>query len=220
MRRLLFVGLAVFAGAAVTAFLWPAWYDIAPVIPLSERLARAAMAVAPGIVVTSVGLQLLAGLPLVSWFATWTGNLLTKGWVKSPVAAWRELRAAEEAARRWRERPLGPRIKQKATRVDRSDERLYADVERDHHEHGDEGPALYKARKSAANATKPLKAPGAAPKGSLSPDARHAFWRVFGRPPSEPSPPGAPRPDGVVLNPQASEALIRDVLKDDPQKPR
>lgn len=147
MKRVLHVGLATLAGAAVTTVLWPAWYDVAPVIPLSERLARIAMAVAPGVVVTSVGLQLLAGLPLVSWFATWTHNLATGTRSKSPVAAWRELKARDEASRRWQERgnePADAQSPARATHDISSGARLYANVARDYHERGDEDGPEYR----------------------------------------------------------------------------
>jgi len=219
VRGAVSVAVSLLAGAAVTALSWPAWHEIAPVVPVIDRVLRVAISVAPGIVVTAIGLELLAGLRLVSWFATWTNNLVIKGRAKSPIAAWRELQARDDASRRWHERHLRPRTNVQTGQIDRSDVRLYADVERDHHEHGDEDPPLYNARKSAANPAKPFEAPHASPKGSLSPDARHAFWRVFGRPPSEPSPPGAPRPDGIVLDPQDSEAVQRDVFGG-PTKPK
>ncbi len=87
MKRALFIGLAFLSGAAVTALFWPPWYEMAPVIPLSERFVRAAMAVAPGIVVTAVGLELLAGLPLVSWFATWSDGHVTRPRAQHPRVA-------------------------------------------------------------------------------------------------------------------------------------
>src|SRR5947208_2640510 len=42
-------------------------------------------------------------------------------------------------------------------------------------------------------------------KTTLSPEARQVFLRIFGRPPSDPSPPGAARPDGIMLGPEDSE---------------
>lgn len=151
MRRVLLVGLAFLAGAGVTAFFWPAWHDVAPVIPLSERMARVAMAVAPGVVVTSVGLQLLAGLPLVSWFATWTDNLVTTGRSKSPVAAWRELQAAEEATRRWRARRSVqvPAVAARGLGQQEPEGRTYANVRQEHREHGDEDAPVYGSRTPA-----------------------------------------------------------------------
>ena len=153
MRRVLLVGLALFAGAVVTAFFWPAWYDMAPLIPLSDRLVRAATAVAPGIVVTALGLQLLAGLPLVSWFATWADNLTTAGRSKSPVAAWREIQDAEEATRRWR---AGRSVQVSADAVhglgqDEPERRAYANVRQEHREHGDEDAPVYGARTPASD---------------------------------------------------------------------
>ena len=219
VRGVIGVALSVVAGAVVTTLSWPAWYDVAPVIPLTQRVLRIGLAVAPGLVVAGIGLELLAGLPLVRWFATWTDNLAIKGRPNSPMAAWRDLRARDEASRRWQERQRGPRATMKTDQVDRLDVRLYADVERDHRGHGDEDPPLYQAGRSAAVPANPSGGNRASPKDSLSPEARQAFWRVFARPPSDPSPPGSPRPDGIVLDTEASEALIRDVLKDDQQKP-
>lgn len=143
--RTLFAALSVMAGAAVAAFSWP-WYGWAPVIPLSDRLLGALLAILAALVVTGVGLELLVGLPIISWFATWMDNLFLKGRPKSPVAAWRELQARDEASIRWRERQREPQQKTardpaQAGDATTSDARLYANAALDHHERGDEdGP--------------------------------------------------------------------------------
>ncbi len=144
MRRVLFIGLAFFAGVAVTMLLWPPWYDMAAVIPLTQRFARAAIAVASGTLVTAVALDLLAGFPLVRWFFTWTHNLATKGRAKSPVAAWRELRAAEHASTRWRARwSERPPPDEHSGDEDVAEPRSYANVRQEHREHGDEDAPVY-----------------------------------------------------------------------------
>jgi hypothetical protein len=147
MKRALFIGLALLAGAAVTALTWPAWYEMAPVIPMSQRLVRAAMAVAPGMVVTAIVLQILVGLPLVSWFATWTHNLVTTERPKSPAAAWREVQAADEASRRWRRRRrVQPH--QEDIQGGEPELRAYSNVSWEHRDHGDEDPPVYGSRAS------------------------------------------------------------------------
>jgi hypothetical protein len=149
MKRVLFIGLALLAGAAVTALIWPAWYDMAPVIPMSQRLGRAAMAVAPGMVVTAILLEILVGLPLVSWFATWTHNLATTGRPKSPAAAWRELQGAEEASRRWRTRQrVQPHPEDRRGQGDEPELRAYSNVRWEHRDRGDEDPPVYGSRAS------------------------------------------------------------------------
>ena len=69
MSQGLFIALAylgsVAAGLAVTAFLWPPWYELAPVIPLIERLTHVALAV------TSVTMTRRA-----SWRLRWGSNCL------------------------------------------------------------------------------------------------------------------------------------------------
>jgi len=146
VKRLLLVGLAFLSGTAVTAFLWPPYYDMAPIVPVTERPARAAIAVGPGIVVTAVGLELLVGLPLVSWFFTWTHNLATAGQAKTPAAAWRELQAREESSRRWRGQRLGLLRAQDKGHGGDPEPRAYANVMWEHREHGDEDPPLYSPR--------------------------------------------------------------------------
>jgi hypothetical protein len=138
------MGLSLLAGVAASVFAWPPWYDLAPVIPLAQRFARAAIAVASGTVVTAVALDLLAGFPLVRWFFTWTHNLAIKGRAKSPVAAWRELWAAEQASTRWRARRSDRAPPdERSSDGDVAEPRYYANVRQEHREHGDEDAPMY-----------------------------------------------------------------------------
>ncbi len=173
MKRVLFIGLALLAGTAVTAYTWPAWHDMAPILPMSQRLARAAMAVAPGMVVTATLLQILVGLPLVSWFATWTHNLVTTGRRKSPAAAWRELQAVEEASRRWRTRQRVQTHPEDIRGQGHERElRAYSNVWWEHREHGDEDPPVYGSRASAREEDEALPAARARSRIRLSALAR------------------------------------------------
>jgi hypothetical protein len=156
LKRALFIGLSLLAGGLVTVSFWPPWYDTAPIIPLTQRFARAAIAVASGTVVAGVALDLLAGFPLVRWFFTWTHNLAIKGRAKSPVAAWRELRAAEQASTRWRarrsERPVADEPsgdRDGGNPRAHTDVRAYADVKQEHRERGDEDPPEYGSSREA-----------------------------------------------------------------------
>ena len=178
MRQGLFIALAYLgsaaAGLAVTAFLWPPWYELALVIPLIERLTHVALAVTSGVVATALGLELLAGVPLLSWLLCLVENLTTSGGARAPAAAWREVRA-EGAG--WRRRMAqrragvcskglgqsGPR-----TTPDDQERRAYADVWWEHSEHGDEDPPLYGAPAPASDEDEALPAARARSRVRLS----------------------------------------------------
>ena len=202
---------------------------------------------------TALGLELLAGVPLLSWLLCLVEDLTTSGRARSPAAAWREVRA-EDAA--WRRRMAQRRaglysrgLGQRGSRTtpEGSALRNYADAVRDNPP-GEEGPPQYGAAdkmrlldqmaadnakeragekrrlaeiadQAAARARElaPPQVPDVSsrpPETGLCPEARQALFGIFGRPPTDPSPPGLPRPDGIVLGAEASDAVRRSVLGD------
>lgn len=176
--RSLLAALSLLTGAAVAMFSWP-WYQRAPAIPMKDRVLGALLAIAAGLVVTGLLLELLAGLPIVSWFATWTHNLAVRGRPKSPVAAWRELRARDEGTKHWRERrkeSLAPPDAPDPARPSDGEShnaRLYANIALDHHERGDEDPPDY----HPAPAGRPAH-PWQLPASALTPDIERLLVNV------------------------------------------
>ncbi len=175
--------------------------------PLIERLMRAALAVAPGIVATTLGLELLAGMPLLSWLLCMVEGLTTSGMARSPAAVWREVRAEDRA---WRRRMAQRRAPLRPGAAD-AEPRAYADVERDHKDRGDEDPPRYHATLSPP--VTPWKRSRRQRMSELAgEDLRRMGYEAI--PHREPK--IEAWEDGVRLTDEATQDLLRDVFGDEP----